>query len=263
MFQFQSSQPEYENRAIDVLESLWGYGHLAPGEPQEVDRIVSNLDFDGANVLDVGCGTGGVTVHLANTYPLSRITGYDVEASVLEQAKRNFALERLGDRLSFVLGRRGRLPFENGEFDIVFSKDALFHVVDKERLFADIHRITRPGGYFAASDWLTSCDDEPSNEMSDFLQVQDLSLRMASAARYKSAMRAAGFVHVRSVNRNAWYREMARTELVRRKGPLYKATCASLGKENADMNIRTWEAMQVVLDSGELCPTHLFALKPE
>ncbi|MEZ5800452.1 MAG: hypothetical protein R3D29_08235 [Nitratireductor sp.] len=76
-------------------------------------------------------------------------------------------------------------------------------------------------------------------------------------------MLSAGFADVKTSSRNAWYRDVARGELARLKGPEYERIAAAVGKDYVDKNIRTWSAMQVVLDSGEHCPTHLRARKPE
>jgi phosphoethanolamine N-methyltransferase len=85
---------------------------------------------------------------------------------------------------------------------------------------------------------------------------------MASPARYVAAMRGAGFVDVEARDRNAWYREVARDELARLRGPLYEKVAAVVGADYVDRNIVTWEAMQKVLDSGEHRPTHLRGRKP-
>ena len=53
-----------------------------------------------------------------------------------------------------------------------------------------------------------------------------------------------------------------RCELERLRGPLYGPVCAAVGRAYVDRNIRTWEAMQIVLDSGEHRPTHLRGWKP-
>jgi hypothetical protein len=63
-------------------------------------------------------------------------------------------------------------------------------------------------------------------------------------------------------DRNPWYRDVARKELNRLKGPLYPTAAAAVGAAYVDKNIRTWEAMQKVLDSGEHRPTHLCGWKP-
>jgi len=256
------SEPEYDDKAIRFLEAMWGKGYLSPGGPQEVDRIVFHLDFAGRHVLDIGCGTGGITLYLASAKPLAQITGFDVEEPVIEVAKTRANAKGLADKAKFVQAAPGKLPFTDHSMDIVFSKDALIHVHDKEAVFADIFRILKPGGHFAASDWLTSHDREPSEAMKHYLAAEGLSFGMASSARYESAMKRAGFVDVSTVNRNPWYREVARGELERLKGPLYDEVSKAVGEDYVKSNIRTWTAMQTVLDSGEHCPTHLFGRKP-
>ena len=55
---------EYDDTAIRFLEALWGDGYLSPGGPDEVDRVVAGLSLAGKRVLDVGCGSGGIALHL-------------------------------------------------------------------------------------------------------------------------------------------------------------------------------------------------------
>jgi len=253
------TETEYDNKAIRFLEALWGKGYLSPGGPDEVRRIVRDVDFSSKRVLDIGCGSGGITLFLAQSYPLAHITGFDVEGPVIAASRARAAEAGLSDRMTFVQGTPGPLPFDDGAFDIVFSKDALIHVADKEGLFAEVYRVLAPGGVFAASDWLTSHDGPPSAAMKTYLDAEGLSFGMASPKRYMAAMTAAGFAEARSDNRNPWYRDHARGELERLKGPLYDQIAAEVGADYVDKNIHTWQAMLAVLDSGEHRPTHLFA----
>jgi ubiquinone/menaquinone biosynthesis C-methylase UbiE len=258
----EGDAPEYDDTAIRFLEALWGEGFLSPGGPDEVRRVVAGVDLAGSHVLDIGCGSGGITLFLAREYQPAGIVGYDVEQPVVDLATRRAAEQGLADRARFVRGAPGPLPFDDQSFDVVFSKDALIHVADKETLFEDIFRVLKPGGMFAASDWLTSHDGEPSEAMKAYLAAEGLSFGMASAERYEMAMQRAGFTDVRTVNRNAWYRDVARGELERLKGSLYGPVAAAVGADYVDKNIRTWSAMQRVLDSGEHCPTHVFGTRP-
>jgi len=258
----EQAAPEYDHAAIRFLEALWGEGFLSPGGPDEVRRIVAGIDFSGKRVLDIGCGSGGITLFLARQFAPAGIVGFDVEQPVVDLATRRAAEQGLQDRAGFVRGEPGPLPFADQSFDVVFSKDALIHVADKEAVFEDIFRVLRPGGRFAASDWLTSHDGQPSEAMQSYLAAEGLSFGMASARRYETAMEKAGFTDVRTVNRNAWYREVARAELERLKGPLYARVARAVGAAYVDKNIRTWSAMQLVLDSGEHCPTHVFGTRP-
>lgn len=255
-------EAEYDDTAIRFLAALWGDGYLSPGGPEEVDRIVENIDLSGKSVLDLGCGAGGIALHLAARHRAGWITGFDVEAPVIEHARQSAAASGLSDRVSFVHGAPGPLPFPEASFDVVFSKDALLHVADKEAMFADIFRVLVPGGVFAASNWMIGHDGEPTADMKAYIAAEGLSFAMAPPARYMRAMRDAGFVDVTSVDRNAWYRDVARAELERLRGPLYDTVAASVGHAYVDRNIATWSAMQKVLDSGEHRPTHLRGWKP-
>ena len=262
MIETATAAPEYDDTAIRFLEALWGEGYLSPGGPDEVDRVVQGLDLTGKTLLDVGCGAGGVTLHLLEAHGPSAVTGFDVELPVIETARRHSADRNLSDRASFVQAAPGRLPFVDNSFDVVFSKDALLHVPEKDALFADIFRILKPGGVFAASNWMISHDGEPSPEMKAYIAAEGLSFAMASPARYSEAMRRSGFIRVETRDRNPWYREVARAELARLKGPLYDRVAGAVGAAYVDKNIKTWEAMQTVLDSGEHRPTHLRGWKP-
>ena len=255
--------PEYDDTAIRFLEALWGEGYLSPGGPEEVDRVLTGLSLSGRCVLDIGCGSGGITLYLVERHDAAPATGFDIEAPVIEAATARAEQRGLSDRASFVQGAVGPLPFAEASFDVVFSKDALLHVPDKEALFADIFRVLKPGGVFAASDWLTSHDGEPSAAMKAYVAAEGLSFSMASPERYRRAMELAGFRDITVTDRNAWYRDVARGELERLKGPLHATVSAAVGKDYVDKNIRTWETMQKVLDSGEHRPTHLRAWKPE
>ncbi|MHA7773929.1 methyltransferase domain-containing protein [Roseibium sp. M-1] len=256
------AQPEYDLPAIRFLEAVWGEGYLSPGGPEEVDRVLAGLSLSGKRVLDLGCGAGGISVYLAKDHGAGEVVGIDVEAPVVEVARAGAEKAGLSGKVRIEQVSPGPLPFADESFDVVFSKDAMIHIPDKEALFADLFRVLKPGGCLAASDWLTSHDGEPSQDMRDYLEAEGLSFGMASPDRYRKALEEAGFEDVSLTDRNGWYREVGRTELERLQGPLFDVAAAAVGADYVKKNIRTWSAMVKVLDSGEHRPTHLRAWKP-
>ena len=193
MIETADAAPEYDDDAIRFLEALWGDGYLSPGGPDEVDRVLEGLSLEGKSILDIGCGSGGITLHLVEKHNAAHATGFDVELPVVEAARRRADKRGLSNRATFVHAPPGPLPFVDASFDMVFSKDALLHVPDKDALFAEIFRVLKPGGVFAASNWMISHDGEPSPEMKAYIAAEGLSFAMASPARYAQAMRRAGF----------------------------------------------------------------------
>lgn len=255
-------EPEYDEVHMRFLELVWGDGFLSPGGPDEVRRVLQGVDLEAKSILDLGCGSGGITLLLAREFSPASVTGFDVEAPCVERARGKSSTAGLS-MVNFVQAAPGPLPFADESFDVVFSKDAMVHIPDKEALFTEIFRVLRPGGAFAASDWMISHDDTPSRDMQAYLEAEGLSFGMASPARYRKAMQMAGFVRISSTSRNAWYREEARRELERMQSALFESAVDAVGQSFVQKNIRTWTAMQKVLDSGEHCPTHLRAYKPD
>src|SRR5262249_32152073 len=83
------SDTEYPWHFVDRLEIVWGVGFLSPGGADEVKEITKDVEVSGKEVLDIGCGTGGPDIVLANELNAGRIVGIDVEPSLLERARRN------------------------------------------------------------------------------------------------------------------------------------------------------------------------------
>lgn len=252
----------YDEQSIAFLEHMWGVGFMSPGGVDEVARIVGDLDLTGATVLDIGCGVAGATVAIAHEHGAGRVVGIDVEEPGRARAVARVAAAEAGDRVEIRLVEPGPLPFENESFDVVFSKDSIVHIPDKAALAADVFRVLRPGGWFVASDWLIAHEDEPSPQMQDYLRKEDLGFGMASPDRYRQALEMAGFESIELVNRNAWYRTLARQELARLTGPERPVFESLVPPEEVAHQIEVWSAMVLVVDSGEHCPHHLRARKP-
>ena len=253
----------YHSDLIGLLAMIWGDGMLSPGGPDEVARVVSGIDLAGASVLDIGCGVGGIDVQLVEQFGAAYVTGVDVEDTVLASARQRIEAAGLGARIGVAKVAPGPLPFPPNTFDIVFSKDSIVHIADKEALAADVFRVLRPGGWFVASDWLIGHDGEPSPAMREYLVAEGLEFGMASPERYRHALEAAGFTDISITSRHEWYAETARHELTMMQGSLHDRAVAEFGAPFVEHNIEIWTRMIDVLTTGEHRPTHLRARRNE
>jgi ubiquinone/menaquinone biosynthesis C-methylase UbiE len=97
---------------------------------------------DGARVLDVGTGPGRVPAAIAAARPDLHVDGLDPSTEMIEAAGRR----ALGERVTFVVGDVGALPYPDATFDLVLSTLSQHHWPDRNAGFREIRRVLRPGG---------------------------------------------------------------------------------------------------------------------
>jgi ubiquinone/menaquinone biosynthesis C-methylase UbiE len=118
------------------------------------DILAAEAQIDaGSYLLDVGCGCGNFLIHLASRFGC-RGEGLDLSGERITFAQQQLARREPRLDIEFRHGSATRLPYQPDTFSHVVSQDALFLVPDKPRSHAEIHRVLRPGGVFAFSDFL-------------------------------------------------------------------------------------------------------------
>src|SRR5690606_28102744 len=101
----------------------------------------------GQRVLDVGCGTGALTVELARIAGAESVAGCDPSPALLAACR---------DRLPDADLREGRaevLPFDDDAFDTALAQLVFHFVSDPERAARELRRVVRPGGRVALCVW--------------------------------------------------------------------------------------------------------------
>ncbi len=257
-----SQEISYPDDFLDRLEIIWGKGFLSPGGAEEVRKIVSGIDLVGRRILDIGGGAGGPALVLAGELTAGEVISIDVEDGVLARANANKADAEMADRIEFQLVEPGPLPFTDASFDVVFSKDSMIHIPDKPALFAEVLRVLRPGGIFAASDWLGGENTANSPEWARVMELEHLSFTMATAAECEAFMRSAGFEAVTSVDRSEWYSALAAQEVAQIEGPLRTELLAVVSEDIYSHWLSVKRALAASVAAGVLRPTHLRGYKP-
>ena len=99
-------------------------------------------------VLDVGGGLGGPARTLASEFGC-QVTVLDLTEVYCRAGEALTVRTGLGDRIGFRHGNALDMPFSDEEFDVVWTQHSSMNIADKERLYAEIWRVLRPGGRFA------------------------------------------------------------------------------------------------------------------
>lgn len=258
----QKPDHEYTEDFVAGLEWIWGEGFLSPGGPDEVAAILEGLQIGDAEVLDIGCGLGAIDLLLVREHGAARVTGIDIEPPLIERARQRVGAAGLSDRIELRLVEPGPLPFDDGAFDVAFSKDSIIHVPDKPALYGEVLRVLRTGGCFVASDWLLGGGKPYSEPMRAWLDIVGISFDMETPENSAAALEAAGFTGVELRDRNEWYRKAVRDELALASGENLARLEKAIGKDAARHRMASTTAKLAVVDRGELRPVHLRGRKP-
>lgn len=97
-----------------------------------------------AHILDAGCGAGWLTRRLAAREGVVRVSGLDLAAGMLEQARRLATPET--DVVDWILADMEHLPLASESQDLVVSNLAMQWLPSPRRFFQEVRRVLRPGG---------------------------------------------------------------------------------------------------------------------
>lgn len=137
------NNPQYRQMADESM--VRNLAHQAEAIWPQEREIFKGYGLDGEfRILDVGCGTGEITVRLADLYPRATITGVDLIEPHLDAARARATA--FGSRVRFQVADAFALPFDADAFDLVVCRHMLQAVPRPDDAIAEIVRVARPGG---------------------------------------------------------------------------------------------------------------------
>ena len=129
-----------------------------PGSPEVTIKAMSFIDnlTNESKIADIGCGTGGQTMVLAN-HTSGHITGIDLFHAFIDLFNVNSQKLNLQDRVNGVVGSMDNLSFQNEELDLIWSEGAIYNI-GFERGINVWYKFLKKGAFIAVSEasWFTA-----------------------------------------------------------------------------------------------------------
>ncbi len=187
VFDIEKAAEYYDDANVsDFYEQCWGgedihIGLYATGKETvaEASAAMTRHLFERAgivpehHVLDIACGFGGTLRRLAELG--CRVKGIDISKNCVDHAREANRQAGLADRIEVTVGDFHNIDSAPDTWDVVICQEAIIHSPNREKVFAEVRRILRPGGVFALSDILTG-------EEADISKVEAAFARLGASA---------------------------------------------------------------------------------
>ena len=167
---------EFYDASSGLWEQIWGehmhHGYYGKNGNYKLDRRQAQIELieelllwsdctvnqigdrnnPPTNIIDVGCGIGGSTLHLAQKFGCNAtgITLSPVQASRAKERAKEAGLE---ERVKFEVANALDMPFADNTFDLVWSLESGEHMPDKSKFLSECYRVLKPGGKIIFATW--------------------------------------------------------------------------------------------------------------
>ena len=213
---------EFYDASSGLWESIWGehmhHGYYGRSGNYKIERRQAqielieelllwadcNKDNPPQNIIDVGCGIGGSTLHLAQKFS-SKATGITLSPVQASRAKERATEAGLDSRVQFEVANALEMPFEDNSFDLVWSLESGEHMPDKTKFLQECYRVLKPGGKMIFATWCHRETDSLAGELTanetahlkEIYRVYCLPY-VISLSEYRAIAQKCGFQNIKS-----------------------------------------------------------------
>jgi ubiquinone/menaquinone biosynthesis C-methylase UbiE len=118
-------------------------------EPYALDLVSRLQDKKYPDILEIACGTGRVTAHLARSVKHDTLTATDLNPDMIKTAKEIVK----DDKIKWMPADAMELPFDDDSFDLVVMQFGIMFFPDKEKGLKEAYRVLRYGGKIIYNTW--------------------------------------------------------------------------------------------------------------
>ncbi|MDH4619514.1 malonyl-ACP O-methyltransferase BioC [Brevibacillus sp. AY1] len=189
------------------------HAHVQRAMAESLAEFVIGRDawnhMENAKILEIGCGTGALTLMLRNVWPNAEITALDVAPAMLEAAKRRLRAavptqKRLNPDIQFLVAdvEAWTRQAACGSFELIVSNACFQWLAHPQETLCELKRLLRPGGMLA----FTTFGAETFRELhtafelayrAQGLKPQRHGLPLHTAKEWNAMLAAAGFMNPR------------------------------------------------------------------
>ncbi len=215
---------EFYDASSGLWEQIWGehmhHGYYGKNGNYKLDRRQAqielieelllwsgcNLNNPPQNIIDVGCGIGGSTLHLAQKFGCNAtgITLSPVQASRAKESAKEAGLDSKSN-LQFDVANALDMPFTDNTFDLVWSLESGEHMPDKAKFLDECYRVLKPGGKMIFATW---CHRETDSLAGDLTSGEIAHLKeiyrvyclpyVISLSEYRAIATESGFTNLKA-----------------------------------------------------------------
>ncbi|KAF4517278.1 hypothetical protein B566_EDAN008612, partial [Ephemera danica] len=198
---------QYSQLSISRYERIFGRTFVSTGGVTTTEVLSQKLNLKpGQRVLDVGCGLGGSAFYLASKYGVS-VLGLDLSRNMINRAKEYLSMqdEAVKKLVSFDVQDILKVDLPPNSFDAVYSRDAILHIENKEKLFKRLFDWVKPGGELLITDY---CRGMPDCGEEFEAYVQKRGYRLLTVPAYGQLLTDAGWENVQDIDNTQEFKDV-------------------------------------------------------
>ncbi|XP_020614244.1 phosphoethanolamine N-methyltransferase 1-like [Orbicella faveolata] len=249
-FQQFLDQNQYSSNSILRYEKIFGRGFVSTGGLETTQEIVAMLSLKkGQKVLDVGCGIGGSGFYMVKVVPYFCTAVIKGVLASSNSARWNIKapLILLSTQVEFVVADITTADYEPESFDVIYSRDTILHIEDKETLFKNFLKWLKPEGELLISDYCRG-PKELSETMKAYIAKRHYHL--LTPADYGKLLEKAGFVDVKAIDNTKRFIEVLTSERARFESDK-NTFLKDFSKEDFEYLVEDWETKIVRCGNGD------------